>query len=255
MGRGGVRAGLLAAALSCGSIQAAERPVELELVLAVDASYSITDAEFALQMRGLVEAFRSPALADALGAAPGGIAVTLLQWSGTAAGAVQAVPWTAISDGTEARAFAQRLAAAGRQVASGPTALGYAIEAAMRLFEANGFAGRRLAIDVSGDGRANQGVPPSLARDRAVAKGIVVNGLAIEAEEPGLLDYYRARVIGGDGAFALAARDHADFAPAILGKLIREITGRPLARHAPADGPASVTFAGSGGSSPPGRDR
>ena len=44
---------------------AQERTVDLELVLAVDASASVSDAEFELQVRGLAEAFRHRSLGHA----------------------------------------------------------------------------------------------------------------------------------------------------------------------------------------------
>ncbi len=60
-----------------------EKAVDLELVLAVDISVSVSPAEFALQRRGLAEAYRDPAVHTAIETAGGnGIAVALLYWSG-----------------------------------------------------------------------------------------------------------------------------------------------------------------------------
>jgi hypothetical protein len=83
-------------------------------------------------------------------------------------------------------------------------------------------AARRI-IDISGDGMANFGLPPAVARDRTVAAGIAINGLAILTEEPWLEAYYRSNVIGGPGAFVLAARDFRSFADAMLRKLVQEV--------------------------------
>ena len=100
------------------------------------------------------------------------------------------------------------------------------------------YAGRRV-IDVSGDGTSNHGRSVNDARDAAVAKGIVINGLAILSEVPlsfnpahthppgGLLKYYEDNVIGGTGAFALAAEGHEAFPSLILRKLIKEIALGP----------------------------
>ena len=88
----------------------------------------------------------------------------------------------------------------------------------------------RRIIDISGDGMANFGLPPSLARDRIVAAGIAINGLAILTEEPWLEAYYRSNVIGGPGAFVVAARDFRSFADAVLRKLEREIAEAPSAQ-------------------------
>jgi hypothetical protein len=72
---------------------------------------------------------------------------------------------------------------------------------------------------------ANFGLPPAVARDRVVAAGITINGLAILTEEPWLEAYYRSNVIGGPGAFVVAARDFRSFADAVLRKLAQEIAG------------------------------
>ena len=42
------------------SLAQGRRPVDLELVLAVDSSSSVSPGEFNLQMQGLAQAFRSP---------------------------------------------------------------------------------------------------------------------------------------------------------------------------------------------------
>jgi hypothetical protein len=65
------------------------------------------------------------------------------------------------------------------------------------------------------------------ARDEAVRDGITINGLAILTEIGGLDNYFRENIMGGEGAFVLAAEDFASFAQAILNKLIREIAELP----------------------------
>ena len=85
------------------------------------------------------------------------------------------------------------------------------------------FHARRRVIDISGDGSNNRGRPANLARDDAVAAGIGINGLPILALEPDLDRYYYDNVIGGPGAFVIAARSYETFADAILKKLITEI--------------------------------
>jgi len=94
-------------------------------------------------------------------------------------------------------------------------------------------AGHRV-IDVSGDGMANFGVPPSTARDTLVGKGITINGLAILSEEPWLDEYYRSNVIGGPAAFVAVAKGYDSFADAILRKLVQEVAGAPTTPDAAA---------------------
>src|SRR5699024_10485424 len=113
----------------------------------------------------------------------------------------------------------------------GSTAVGSALAFAVRLLMSNSYSGTRQVIDLSGDGRSNQGRPSSDGRDMAVAAGMTVNALAILNEDPGLDLHYRSQVIGGPGAFIMTAVDYEDFARAIRLKLIREMAGPPLALH------------------------
>lgn len=218
----------LLAALAVPAGARAANAVDLELVLAVDASSSVTSWEFDLQMRGLSQAFRDPEVQGAIRAAGDlGVAVTLVQWSGRDR-QIKAVEWTLVYDAASAEEFAADLDATPRFVTGGSTAIGNAIGFSQLLLESNAYAGRRLAVDVSGDGRTNQGVQTPALRDAAVAAGITVNGLAILNEDPSVDAYYRANVIGGAGAFLIVATDYRDFARAIKLKLIREIGGPPL---------------------------
>ncbi|MFQ6017243.1 MAG: DUF1194 domain-containing protein [Kiloniellaceae bacterium] len=241
---GSIRAGSVGAgfALLVALAPAARAdPVALELVLAVDASSSIDYGEFQLQMRGLAKAFRHPAVAAAIkAAAPEGIAVSLMLWSGKTK-QLQVVDWTKVHDAATASALAARIEQAPRAVLGGPTAVGSAIRFSIGLQESNRFAGKRRVIDVSGDGRANHGELAADARADAVARGMTVNGLAILNEQPDLAAYYLAGVIGGPGAFLLTADDYHDFARAIRRKLITEITGSPIVHRFPG---APVATAG-----------
>lgn len=213
-----------------GPAAAQNRPVDLELVLAVDVSASVSDQEFDLQMRGLAEAFRHRSVAQAIRAAGDlGLAVALIQWADYRQHAVS-VDWTLLHDSESAHQFAKQLDAVRRTVA-GSTAIGGALEFAILGLEGNGFEGRRKVVDVSGDGRNNQGLAAWLARDMATARGITVNGLAILNEDPTLDRYYRSNVIGGIGAFVMTANDYEAYRLAILTKLIREIAGAPTAQR------------------------
>src|SRR5262249_44063917 len=71
--------------------------------------------------------------------------------------------------------------------------------------------------------------PMLQAREKAVAQGIVVNGLPVMDENaggyfPNLDRYYQACVAGGPGAFAIAVHSYKDFASAMRRKLILEIS-------------------------------
>ena len=124
-----------------------------------------------------------------------------------------------------------------RFLVGGGTALGGALTYAARQFERNPFAGRRKVIDISGDGRTNQGAHPSSIRDKAVAAGITINGLAILNEVPDLESYYRSHVIAGTEAFAVSVESYEDFAAAMIRKLLREIRHQPKVSAPPPSQP------------------
>lgn len=204
--------------------RAATNDVDLQLVLAVDSSSSVSMDEYYLQLEGYAAAFRHPELLKAIASGPRqAIAVTLFEWSGPGRQTIN-FPWRRLSDAGDLESFAAELAIAPRLVLGGETAIGDAIDFALDLFSRSEFTGNRRVIDVSGDGASNQGRPVTASRDDALFQGVVLNGLAVLNEEPDVDVFYARHVIGGPGAFVVAARNYSDFADAILRKLIREIT-------------------------------
>jgi hypothetical protein len=148
----------------------------------------------------------------------------MVQWTGPAL-QVQVVPWTLISDEPSAHAFATAIEAAPRQLYGGGTSISGAIDYGVTLFPMSPFKGSRRVIDISGDGANNAGRLSTRARDDAIGAGVVVNGLPILALDPALDLYYENYVIGGPGAFMIAAESYETFADAILRKLVIEIAG------------------------------
>ena len=219
-----------------------EAQVDLLLVLAVDISRSVDARKFALQREGYAAALTHPRVISAIQSTPASsIAVCYLEWSGAAAQAVL-VDWARIASRDEAEAYAARILAAPRLFME-RTAIGAAIDYSVAQFAKSPFTANRRVIDVSGDGTSNSGRDVVAARDEALAKGIVINGLAILSEVPlpfnpqhthppgGLLKYYEDNVVGGQGAFALAAENHDAFPKLILNKLIKEIALAPSPRR------------------------
>lgn len=206
-----------------------DRRLDLALVLAVDTSTSVDNAEYRLQMLGLANAFRHESVRQAVRTgAPLGMAVTLMQWSGKGEQA-QVIPWTVLRRDEDIEQLAQRIADAERQVRGGRTALGEAVTESLKLFDSLDFDVRRRVIDVSGDGGSNDGILPREAREMARAAYVTVNGVAILNEEPRLDIYYRSDLIVGPGSFLITATNYVDFARAIRLKLVREIIGNPMA--------------------------
>ncbi len=232
---------LLAGVVSLVPGPAASEPVDLELVIAIDVSSSVDESEYRLQMGGIAAAFRNPAVLDAIRSlGPGGLAVLVMQWSDNR----EQAPiggWRVIRSPTDATVFSRHLRAAPRAIPGGQTSIAGALKFAMEELATNGFEGNRQVIDVSGDGRANNGVHPMTLRDQAIELGVTVNGLAILNEEPFLDNYFEHGVIGGAGAFLMVADDYRDFAASILQKLLREI-GIPVARNSYSDPQHAMVF-------------
>jgi uncharacterized protein DUF1194 len=199
-------------------------PVDLALVLAVDASGSVDQTRFDLQKHGYAQAFRSREVIEAIAAgADHAIAVTMVQWTGPRLH-VQVIPWTRISDAASAQALADAIDGGRRQLYGGGTSLSGAIDTGVAMLAASPFRGTRRVIDISGDGSNNAGRLAETARDEAVKAGITINGLPITWIEPGLDAYYRNSVIGGPGAFVISIDSYDNFADAILQKLVTEIS-------------------------------
>jgi hypothetical protein len=204
-----------------GSIQ-----VDLQLVLAVDASGSVNQTRFELQKQGYVEAFRHPRVLSAIRSGmTGSIAVTMTQWTGPFQ-QIQVIPWTLLKDEATVNAFADAIEKTPRQLFGGGTSVSGAIDHAALLFPGAPYRGFKRVIDVSGDGSNNRGRPAQDARDDAVKNGIIINGLPILSLEPYLDRYYFEQVIGGPGSFMVPAESYETFSAAVLRKLILEIAWR-----------------------------
>jgi hypothetical protein len=197
--------------------------VDLQLVLAVDASGSVSPGRFELQKKGYVDAFRHPTVVKAIkSGVVGAIAVTLFQWTGPRLQATIA-PWTLLDGARTADAFARTIDDAGRRMHGGGTSISGALDYAAGLFAGSGFRSPRRVIDVSGDGMSTSGRSVAAARDDAIAQGLVINGLPILAVEFDLDRHFERDVIGGPGCFMLPAKDFESFADAVRRKLVSEI--------------------------------
>jgi hypothetical protein len=209
-----------------GTVTAQE--VDVALVLAVDVSGSIDYEEAELQRKGIVDAFMSREVIQAIQAGSlGRIGVSVVYFSSRDYG-VMSVPvnWMVVQDQASATAFVKALVAARRPSARG-TSISDALELSMRMIETGPYHSVKQVIDVSGDGVNNAGRPVQQVREEVLSKGITINGLAIiDYSTPQDLDkYFEACVIGGPAAFALEAKGFTDFARAMRRKLVLEISG------------------------------
>jgi len=217
-------------------------PVDVELVIAVDVSYSMDPDEQALQREGYVLALTSKEFLQALRqGAHGKIAITYFEWAGQFDQKI-VMPWRLIDGPEAADAVAAEIARAPYRRAS-RTSISGALRFAQPLFDESGYKGLRRVIDVSGDGANNAGPLVVPTRDEVLAAGITINGLPIMLKRPyaGTMDleeldvYYEDCVIGGPGSFVIPVREREKFIEATRTKLVLEIAGRqPEARILPA---------------------
>ncbi len=216
--------------------QAAEgdaQSVDVELILAVDVSYSMDMDELAVQREGYAQAIQSKEFLQALKLGPNGrIAVTYFEWAASTDQKI-IIPWRLIDGPESADAVAAEILKTPVRRAS-RTSISGAIGFAMPLFDEDPYHGLRRVVDISGDGPNNNGGPVTVARDAALEKGIVINGLPIMVKEPSYstmdidnLDYYYEDcVIGGPGSFVITIKDRDKFKEAIRTKLLMEVAGR-----------------------------
>jgi hypothetical protein len=204
-------------------------PVDIALCLSMDVSASVDFDEFALMAGGTAAALRDPSVLEAATSGPRrAAALCLVLWSGVGAQDV-ALPWTRLDGPDSLAAIADAIENTPRLPRPGATALGEGMAAGLALLGAFPGEASRYVMDVSGDGRHNQGRAPGPVRDLAVQAGITINALAILNEEPDLLEHYAAEVIGGPRSFAMSCADYPDFTDAILRKLRREFSGSLVA--------------------------
>lgn len=218
------------------AFKAQSEEVDLELVLAMDASGSVSEKEYLLQLQGTAAAFRDLEIIEAIQAGPTGkIAVAIMLWS-DAAFPKQKSPWFVLSDQSSISQFANFVE--GFQVgqnnsvslgSGGGTGIGSGVQEALKMIATNGHSGLRKVIDVSGDGIETEfyfskGVMIRDAKLLAGLQNVTINGLPIlNRDSPNLDSYYQSEVISGPGAFIVVAKGFEDFGRAIRQKLLREI--------------------------------
>ena len=208
--------------------------VDVELVLAVDISYSMDPDELALQRDGYSQALTSREFLNALKQGiHGKIAVTYFEWAGAHDQKV-VVPWRVIDGPESAGSVANEISQAPLRRAA-RTSISGALLFGMNLFESSGQRGIRRVIDISGDGANNSGPLVAIARDEVLSHGITINGLPVMLKRPSystmdieqLDEYYEDCVIGGPAAFVVPVKDREKFVEAIRTKLVLEIASLP----------------------------
>ncbi len=226
--------------------QGAPIQVDMVLVLAVDVSDSVDDAEYILQKRGIVEALLNKEFKNTLEQCnDSGIAVTYLEWSGdnsNSGQSAQLVGWTLLKNGNDLRRFSDQVMAAQR-LTNAATDIEISLLSSEALIEENApYASASKVILVSGDGVQNVSPRNSLIttlpneeaqirRDEAlrytsrrlVEKGYQISGLAISsASSPiDLEEYFSQNVVGGVGASVRPINGYSEYSKGLLEILLR----------------------------------
>lgn len=235
--------GAFALAGALGQTASAEEPVDVELVLAVDVSLSMSPDELEIQRHGYAAALVDDQVIQAIAdGAYSKVAVTYFEWAGAASQHV-IVPWTIIATRADAESVAARLSAQPPNSAR-RTSISGALEFGSDLFAESPYRAMKRVIDISGDGPNNQGAPVTDMRDSVVAQGIVINGLPLmtsggfsSSYDVKELDrYYSDCVIGGPGSFMIPVNSWSQFPEAIRRKLVLELAGAQPYRRADAAG-------------------
>lgn len=233
------------------SAQAAEAdatrglPVDLELVLALDASASMDAEERAIERAGFAAAFRDPAVLRAIRSGPlGRIGVACFAWGGDTEQRVL-VAWTLIDGPAAAAAVASAIDGARIVRMRRGTAFGGALRFAGALLAASPFEGRRAVVNITSDGIQNVGSALAPARAGLIEAGVTINGMPIldglgtagsagrQAWNATLLGFFEGSVIGGPAAFIEPAGGAEDLVAAVRRKLLREIGEPALVAEGP----------------------
>ncbi|MEM9975350.1 MAG: DUF1194 domain-containing protein [Pseudomonadota bacterium] len=222
---------------------AAEAACRLALLLALDVSGSVDEAEYVLQLAGVAQALEDSEVRHALMALPAApVSLAVFEWS-SAGYQREVLGWTSLSEEADIFAVAAHLRGWRRAVAPEATGIGAALRHAADVFNAGPICWRKT-LDVSGDGKNNDWpLPRDIYADGLLA-GVTVNGLIVGQEwlrggdermlgVAELSAYYRANVIRGPGAFVEVAIGYDDFANAMTRKLLREVSAPELGGDAP----------------------
>lgn len=227
---------LLAICLMAGAVvflmptrsNAQTQSCDLALVLAMDASSSVNQKEYDLQLKGMAAALLDTEVKEAI-LSLGGMYMAAFEWNGRT-NQKMLFEWSQLNTEADIFALAQALATHERNSVRSPTALGSALGFAHRLFPALPTPCIRQVIDVSGDGLNNEGITPQKVYALWDFSNITVNGLAIKGTDPlhdnihqDIEDYYRQQVLRGNASFLVIAENFESFEEAMKKKLLKEI--------------------------------
>lgn len=205
----------------------------LALVLALDVSGSVNEAEYAQQVEGLATALNDPDVRSLLlWSADAPVSLAVFEWSSRNHQYI-IQPWVSLDSPAAIDATVNRIRSHQKVRAGLKTALGTALLFASELLRAQPQCWLHT-IDVSADGRNNIGLTPAEAYATGTFGNTIVNALVVHEQgveigaeldvgPEALRAHFEAEVIRGPNAFAMIAYGYADYADAMQRKLMREL--------------------------------
>lgn len=208
--------------------------VDTELSLVIDASGSIGQTDFDLQLLGYANAFRDASIQslilDTSNGRLGSIAVNAITFS---TNATEAIGFTLLDSAASINAFADQIETIAYTL--GWTNTGAGMTLAHNTMLANNFDGTRRVVDVSTDGNpflpGSQGGQAAALAQTIAARNLLltqvdqINAIGVgNGYNPAIIN---SHIIGGTDAFLIEATDFNGFGIAIREKLEREIIPSP----------------------------
>jgi len=209
--------------------RADEIQTDANIVTGLDVSGSIEPREAEIQVEGIAMAIRSPAIIAAIQHGRfGRIGFAVFAWADRRYPVL--VSWRVIDSPQEALETSKEVAARLRAILDSDLAatvgtltdLSGAIDYGGVMLRSAPFATDHRILNIVGNGIDNVGEGAAPARDRLVAQGITINGVALGYDRT-IYEYYHREVIGGPTAFVLPAHDPSTLTEVLARKFSLEI--------------------------------
>lgn len=219
----------LCGALSClQPANAEELSTDANIITGLDVSSSINAQETMLQIDGMAQAIRSPAILAAIQHGQHGrIGFAVFVWAD--GDFPELVSWRTIGSQEDAEATSQEISSrleslletSARSVGT-LTNLSGAMDHASQMLALAPYRAKRAIVNIIGNGEDNVGEDPERARADLLARGATINGVVVGGD-PAVLNYYRNQVIGGRTAFVLSADKAETLVQVFAMKFVSEI--------------------------------
>jgi Mg-chelatase subunit ChlD len=197
--------------------------VDAAVVLLVDASGSMTEAELAMARGSHASALTSREVLSAItGGEHGRIAIAYVEFADRPQ---TRIGWTVIDSVASASAFAEVIAQGDAPIPGSMTGLGVALAAADALFDALPYRSSRLVVDVVGDGRNNLAPHTIVGRRSLLSRGAVINALPLmlSPDDDRIDVYFAGEVAGGPGHFIVPITAIDAMPTALRSKIVLEL--------------------------------